>query len=64
MASLWILVYSFIIVWFTFEVTQAYQLHFSILPMILYPFGIALRDMKRLSDMDLALKSFKAKIPD
>ena len=64
MASVWILIYSFIIVWFTFEVTQAYQLHFSILPMVLYPFGIAMRDMKRLSDMDLALKSFKAKIPD
>ena len=59
MASLWILFYSFIIVWFTFEVTQAYKLHFSVLPMALYPFGIAMRDLKRLSDMEKALKKFK-----
>ena len=64
MASFWILIYSFIIVWFTFEVTQAYQMHFSILPMVIYPFGIALRDVKRLSDMDVALKEFKRTIPD
>ena len=39
-------------------------MHFSILPMVLYPFGIAMRDVKRLSDMDRVLSSFKAKIPD
>lgn len=44
MATLWIWIYSFVIVWFTYAVTMAYNLHFSILPMILYPFGIALRD--------------------
>ena len=62
MASLWILFYSFIIVWFTFEVTQAYKLHFSVLPMALYPFGIAMRDLKRLSDMEKALKKFKVEM--
>lgn len=59
MASLWILFYSFVIVWFTFEVTQAFKLHFSVLPMVLYPFGIAMRDLKRLSDMEKALEKFK-----
>lgn len=44
LASLWIWFYTFLIVWWTYTVTQAYKLHFSILPMILYPFGIAMRD--------------------
>merc|ERR1712176_1549757 len=64
MASLWILVYSFVIVWFSFEITQAYEMHFSILPMVIYPFGIALRDMKKLEHMELCLKSFKKEIKD
>ena len=30
-------------------------MHFSILPMVVYPFGIALRDVKRFRDLDRAL---------
>jgi hypothetical protein len=64
MATFWILIYSFIIVWFTFEVTQAFKMHFSILPMVLYPFGIALRDMQRFKHMEQALKEFGKSIKD
>ena len=50
-ATIWIWVYSFLIVWWTYAVTVAYGLNFSILPMIIYPFGIVLRDLKKLDDM-------------
>jgi Ca2+/Na+ antiporter len=59
MSLAWIFAYSYVIVWFTYVVTTAYNLHFSILPMILYPFGIALRDYKKFNDMRMALKAFK-----
>ena len=59
MAMLWILIYSFVIVWLTFEITMACELHFSVLPMSLYTFGIAMRDVKRFHHMDITLKSFK-----
>ena len=64
MATLWIWIYSFVIVWFTYAVTMAYNLHFSILPMILYPFGIALRDQKKFQDMQSMMKVFNERIPD
>ena len=64
MSLLWIFAYSYVIVWFTYVITTAYDLHFSILPMILYPFGIALRDYKKFKDMTSAMKSFKLKIKD
>jgi len=57
-ASVWIWFYTFLIVWWTYTVTQAYKLHFSILPMILYPFGIALRDQKKFMDMKKSLAAF------
>ena len=56
MSMAWIFAYSYIIVWFTYVITTAYNLHFSILPMILYPFGIALRDYKKFKDMTSAMK--------
>lgn len=58
MSLVWIFGYSYVIVWFTYVVTTVYDLHFSILPMILYPFGIALRDYKKFNDMREALKAF------
>lgn len=58
MSLVWIFAYAYIIVWFTYVVTTAYNLHFSILPMILYPFGIALRDYKKFNDMKMALSAF------
>lgn len=44
---LWIYFMTYFIVWWTYVVTVTYELHFSILPMVLYPFGIALRDQKK-----------------
>lgn len=58
-ATIWIWIYSFLIVWWTFEVTMAYNLHFSILPMIIFPFGIVLRDLKKLEDMRVCVTVFK-----
>lgn len=47
MAVLWIYFMTYFIVWWTYVLTVTYELHFSILPMVLYPFGIALRDQKK-----------------
>jgi hypothetical protein len=63
-AAVWIWAYTFLIVWFTYEITVAFDLHFSILPMILYPFGIVLRDLKKMDDMRVCIKAFKNKFPD
>ncbi len=63
-ATLWIWVYSFLIVWFTYEVTISYDLHFSILPMIIFPFGIVLRDLKKLDDMRICVQVFKRHCSD
>ena len=43
----WIWFYSFLIVWWTYSVTLAFNLHFSIIPMIVYPLGISIRDRKK-----------------
>lgn len=51
MSMLWIWVYSGIIVWFTFDLTVAFRMHFNVLPMVLYPFGIALRDYKKKDNL-------------
>lgn len=51
MASVWIWAYSFLIVWFTFETTQAFKLRFSVIPLIIFPFGIAFRDTKKIENM-------------
>jgi len=63
-SATWIWVYCFLIVWFTYEITLSFDLHFSILPMILYPFGIVLRDLKKMDDMKLCIKAFKIKCPE
>jgi hypothetical protein len=51
MASVWIWAYALVITFCTFELTIAFNLHFSIVPMLLYPFGIAIRDAKKWRDM-------------
>lgn len=63
MATCWIWLYSYIITWFTFEITIALDLHFSIVPLVIFPFGIALRDQKKFHDMNTMGKVFKDKIP-
>ena len=64
MSMAWIFAYSYVIVWFTYVITTAYDLHFSILPMILYPFGIALRDAKKFKDMRNTMDAFSKRIRD
>ena len=64
MATIWIWFYAFLIVWCTFVVTVSYDLHFSILPMIIYPFGIVLRDLKKLEDMRVCIRVFGIKCKD
>lgn len=64
MSLIWVWFYTYLIVWWTYEVTQAYELKFSILPMVIYPFGIALRDMKKFSDLKSCLDKFSVKLRD
>ena len=64
MATIWIYFYSFLIVWWTFAVTMAYDLRFSLLPMILYPFGIMLRDLRKLDDMRVCVRVFRKHCSD
>lgn len=63
MAAVWIWFYSLVIVWFTFEITMAFNLHFSIIPLCLYSFGIALRDQKKFQDYSKMIKTFGEKLP-
>lgn len=44
MATVWIWAYSYVIVMLTFKTTMAFNLRFCIMPLVLYSFGIALRD--------------------
>lgn len=64
MATIWIYLYSFLIVWWTFAVTMAYDLRFSLLPMIIYPLGIVLRDQKKIKDMKVCVQVFKKHCSD
>ena len=53
-------IYAFIIVWFTFDVTLGFGMkNFNVLPMIIYPFGIALRDYKKKVNLEQAIKTFR-----
>lgn len=64
LASLWIFGYAFIIVWFTYDVTVGLDIKFSFIPMFIYPFGVMLRDLKKFSDFEIALKVFQQELPD
>ena len=64
MGMLWIWVYTGIIVWFTFDLTIAFDWHYNVLPMVLYPFGIALRDYKKKVNLEMAIKKFKQELRD
>jgi len=56
MSIIWILIYSYIIVWFTYDVTVALDLKFSVIPMFIYPFGVSLRDRKKFEDFHKMIK--------
>lgn len=47
MSSVWIFLYAFVIVWFTYDMTFALEMPFSIVPMLVYPFCVAIRDFKK-----------------
>ena len=64
MSMIWIFVYSGIIVWFTFDLTMAFNWHFNVLPMVLYPFGIALRDYKKKVNLEQAIDTFDAQLKE
>jgi hypothetical protein len=51
-------------VWFTYDLTKAFSMPYSILPMFLYPFGISLRDKKKFDDFAIAISVFKQELPD
>ena len=64
MSMLWIWLYSAIIVWFTFDLTVALNMKFNVLPMVLYPFGIALRDYKKKVNLEQAIETFAEELKD
>jgi hypothetical protein len=64
MSILWIFFYSYIIVWFTYDVSKALSLRFSIIPMFVYPIGISFRDRKKWEDFEVCLAMFKQELPD
>lgn len=56
--------YTFLIVWWTYSVTWAFNLHYSIIPMVLFPFGISVRDRKKFIDFKIALDVFTQELED
>ena len=64
MATLWILAFCFVIVWFTYDINQYCGVPSSLIPMFLYPFGVSLRDQKKFEDFVLAIDVFTKELPD
>jgi len=64
MSMLWICLYSGVIVWWTFDLTVALEMKFNVLPMLLYPFGIAMRDYRRKEHLEKAILTFNAELKD
>lgn len=64
MSIIWIFLYSYIIVWFTYEMSSKMNLNWSMIPMFIYPIGISLRDRKKFQDFKLCLETFKRELPD
>ena len=64
MSMLWIWLYAFIIVWFTFDLTVALDWKFNVLPMVLYPFGIVLRDYKKKVNLEQAIAKFNEELKE
>lgn len=47
MSTCWVFALTYIITWFTYDVTKALGMKFSIIPMFLYPIGVSFRDVKK-----------------
>jgi Ca2+/Na+ antiporter len=64
MSISWIYGYTFIIVWWTYELSEAWGINFSIIPLIVYPIGISIRDRKKVNDFKEVKKMFAEELPD
>lgn len=64
LSSAWIFGYTYVIVWFTYDVTVGLGIPFSILPMLLYPFCVAIRESKKFKDFIMALEVFDKELQD
>jgi len=64
LSIIWIFAFAYIIVWFTYDVTDNLDLQYSFIPMFIYPFGVSIRDFKKFSDFQKALEVFKKELPD
>ena len=60
----WIFGYTYLIVWFTYEISTAFGVSMSIIPLIVYPLGISIRDRKKVQDYQQVKQLFKEKFPD
>ena len=60
----WIWVYTFMITWWTFRLTVVFKLHYSVIPHIVFPLGIAVRDTKKFNDFRKALELFAEELAD
>lgn len=64
MCLVWIWFYTFLIVWWTYRVSIAWGISFSIIPMLLYPIGISIRDQRKFLDFYQVNKLFKDELAD
>jgi hypothetical protein len=64
MSILWIFGYTYVITWFTYDISVSMNLKFSIIPMFIYPLGVSIRDVKKFDDFKIALEVFKEELPD
>lgn len=64
MSIVWIYAYTYVIVWFTYLLSDAWGINRSIIPLIAYPIGISIRDQKKLVDFIAVKKMFIEELPE
>ena len=65
MSTIFIAAYALVITWLTYALSVAcLGDNFSLLPMLLYPIGVSVRDVKKFRDFELALQVFSEELPD
>lgn len=64
LSCVWIYLYTFIIVWWSYKLSEAWKINLSIIPLIIYPLGISIRDRKKISDFVKVKELFAEKLPD
>ena len=60
----WIYGYTFLIVWWTYSVSVAWDISFSYIPMLVYPIGISIWDNKKFRDFKKIRLLFKDELAD